>query len=77
MFHSIEGKTSGWLSALPLSYHHFDLPAVEFHDLGTIDLFRECLQTVMDVAVRLHSGMLLTVGREDWPLNAIMRSEML
>ena len=32
MSNSIEGKTSGWLSILPLSYHHFDLSRVEFCD---------------------------------------------
>ena len=29
---SIEGKTSEWLSVLPVAYHHFDISTVEFHD---------------------------------------------
>ena len=29
---AVEGKTSSWLTALPLAHHHFDLSATEFHD---------------------------------------------
>ena len=29
---AVEGKTSSWLTALPLAHHHFDLSATEFRD---------------------------------------------
>ena len=29
---AVEGKTSSWLTALPIAHHHFDLSATEFHD---------------------------------------------
>ena len=28
----IDGKTSAWLTVIPLAYHHFDLSATEFWD---------------------------------------------
>ena len=29
---AVEGKTSSWLTALPIAHHHFDLSATEFRD---------------------------------------------
>ena len=29
---AVEGKSSSWLTALPLAHHHFDLSATEFRD---------------------------------------------
>ena len=40
---AVEGKTSSWLTALPLAHHHFDLSATEFRDALTMRYNRPLL----------------------------------
>ena len=39
----MEGKTSSWLTALPIAHHHFDLSATEFRDALTLRYNRPLL----------------------------------
>ena len=46
---AVDGKTSNWLTVMPITRHHFDLSAVEFRDALAIRygrLLRCCLISV-------------------------------
>ena len=40
----IDGKTSAWLTVIPLAYHHFDLSATEFRDSLALQYHRQLLR---------------------------------
>ena len=41
---AVEGKTSSWLTALPIAHHHFDLSDTEFRDALTLRYNRPLLK---------------------------------
>ena len=41
---AVEGKTSSWLTALPIAHHHFDLSATEFRDALALQYNRPLLK---------------------------------
>ena len=41
---AVEGKTSSWLTALPIAHHHFDLSATEFRDVLALRYNRPLLK---------------------------------
>ena len=40
----IDGKTSAWLTVIPMAYHHFDLSATEFRDSLALRYHRPLLR---------------------------------
>ena len=60
------GKTSTWLTGLPVSHYHFDLSPSEFRDALAIRYhhhYQRCLLTVMDVVQSLPFSMLWTAEK--------------
>ena len=41
---AVDGKTSNWLSMIPIASHHFDLSAMEFRDALAMHYGRPLLQ---------------------------------
>ena len=40
----IDGKTSAWLTVIPMAYHHFDISATEFRDSLALLYYRPLLR---------------------------------
>ena len=61
---AVKGKTSTWLTVIPVSHYHFDLSPSEF--LWLLDItnhYQNCLLTAMDVVESLSFSMLWTAEK--------------
>ena len=78
---AIDGKTSAWLTVMPIACHHFHLSSVEFRDALSLRYHRPLLKTPghCDGCAEKNSAsnMLLIVKKVALLPSAIMKCEML
>ena len=72
----VKGKTSCWLTTLPLQSFHFDLAPIQFRDALLCKMCKTyliCQPNVMVVGLISLSNMSLTVKKGDWLYCATIR----